>query len=317
MMIMGTATEVLRDSGQPRAGRVGELLHYHDRRSGCPQPAKEPATTCRRSRYRSDSVYRREHASVQDDLTALAGRPRSPLDLRLRSIFHGRLNGRRSRLPGTVSARGCERADAVERIAQPVLLHLQVIAGLQVAPEPLRGAEEPRQPQRRVGADAPLAVHDLVDPPGRDLDLLRQLVLAHRELLEELLQQHLPWMHRPHHRIRCHAPLLASWSPMTATSSGPASGQRKQIRHCWLTRMLYWPARSPASFSSRCPGGTRRSASTSAASSMASLRQAARCSGGSSLRERLRCQTASVSLSPNDRSTRLMITQSVISAPRY
>ena len=68
---------------------------------------------------------------------ALAGRPCLPLDRRLRSIFHGRLNGRRRRLPGTVSAGGCERADAAERIAQPVLLHLQVIAGLQVAPEPL------------------------------------------------------------------------------------------------------------------------------------------------------------------------------------
>ncbi len=39
--------------------------------------------------------------------------------------------------------------------------------------------EKPGQPPRRIHADAALAVHDLVDLPGRDPDLLRQVVLAH------------------------------------------------------------------------------------------------------------------------------------------
>ena len=56
-------------------------------------------------------------------------------------------------------------------------------------------------------------------------------------------------------------------------------------------------------FSSRFPGGTRRSDSISAASNIASFRQAARCNGRSSLGARLRCQTASVSLSRKERST--------------
>src|SRR5215831_11085392 len=108
----------------------------------------------------------------------------------------------RCRLPR--SASGGERADLLQRAAEPVLLHLQVIAGLQVDPEPLGGTEEPGQPQRRVGADPPLAVHDLVDPPGRNPDLLRHLVLAHPQRLEELFQQDLTRVHRGHDRVRRH-----------------------------------------------------------------------------------------------------------------
>jgi hypothetical protein len=43
------------------------------------------------------------------------------------------------------------------------------------------------------------------------------------------------------------------------------------MRHWSLTRMLYWPARAPASFSSRFPGGTRRSLMFSAALMRTSL----------------------------------------------
>src|SRR5260221_14210302 len=65
------------------------------------------------------------------------------------------------RAAGCLSAGDREWADAVEGIAEPVFFHLQVIARLQVDPEPLRRAEETGQPQRRVRADATLAVHNL------------------------------------------------------------------------------------------------------------------------------------------------------------
>lgn len=100
-------------------------------------------------------------------------------------------------------------------------------------------------------------------------------------------------------------------------SSGPAVVQRKQIRHCWFTRMLYCPARSPRSFSSRLPGGILASSSVSAASRINSLRSAAYWVFGSSRRECSRRQTRSVSLSANERSTPTSITQRVITAPRY
>lgn len=43
-----------------------------------------------------------------------------------------------------------------------VLLHLQVVTGLEIEPEPVARAEVPRKAERRVRRDAPLAVHDLV-----------------------------------------------------------------------------------------------------------------------------------------------------------
>ena len=89
--------------------------------------------------------------------------------------------GRRSLVPRRVRVvfllwlAGCaERADAVECGADPVLLGFQVVAGLQVQPEPLGGAEVPGQPQRGVRGDPALAVDDLVYPPGRDIYRLGQ-----------------------------------------------------------------------------------------------------------------------------------------------
>ena len=86
-------------------------------------------------------------------------------------------------------------------------------------------------------------------------------------------------------------------------SSGPAALQRKQMRHCWFTLMLYCPQRSPRSFSSRLPGGILASSRVSAASNINSLRSAARWVCWSSRRERSRRQTRSVSLSAKERST--------------
>ena len=71
------------------------------------------------------------------------------------------------------SACGAQRADVIERGAQPVLFHLQVIAGLQVHPEPLRGAEVPGQAQRgvlpsvRVDARVHHGADQLADGTGR------------------------------------------------------------------------------------------------------------------------------------------------------
>jgi hypothetical protein len=86
-------------------------------------------------------------------------------------------------------------------------------------------------------------------------------------------------------------------------SSGPAAVQRKQMRHCWFTLMLYCPARSPRNFSSRLPGGILASSRVSAASNINNLRSAARWVCWSSRCERSRRQTRSVSLSAKERST--------------
>jgi hypothetical protein len=51
------------------------------------------------------------------------------------------------------SARGAQGLDVVQCSARPVLFDLEVVAGLQVYPEPFRGAEVAGEPQGRVGAD--------------------------------------------------------------------------------------------------------------------------------------------------------------------
>src|ERR1043166_8771798 len=84
----------------------------------------------------------------------------------------------------------------LDPLAQPVALDIEVIRRLQFQPEPVRGAEETRQTERGIGSHRPRAVHDLVDPAGRDLQALGQSVLRKLQGLEELLEQNLAGMNR-------------------------------------------------------------------------------------------------------------------------
>src|SRR5208282_1689754 len=85
---------------------------------------------------------------------------------------------------------------ATQSVPQSVLLDLQVVANLQVQPEPLRCAEVPRQPKCGVRADRSGPVHNLVDPPRRHTRLLRQPVLADVQGGQELFQQDLAGVDR-------------------------------------------------------------------------------------------------------------------------
>jgi S-adenosylmethionine synthetase len=196
------------------------------------------ALDLRRPIYRPTAAYGhfgRDEAGFTWERTDRAAALRTDAGLLSeRSVVHAPGTG--SPDPGASAGRA-QRADVLQRAAQPVLFHLEVVAGLQVQPEPLRGAEVPGQAQRGVRGDAPLAVDDLVDPPGRHVDRLGQLVLADSQRGEELLQQDLPRVHRRHDCVRCHVP-PPQWQSTISTCSGPASDQVKQIRHCWLIRML-------------------------------------------------------------------------------
>ena len=71
-----------------------------------------------------------------------------------------------------------EGQNLIEGGAEVVLLDLQVIAGLQVEPEPVSSGEVAGQAQGGVGGDAALAVNDLVDPASGDADGDRQFGCA-------------------------------------------------------------------------------------------------------------------------------------------
>ena len=71
--------------------------------------------------------------------------------------------------------------DLVEDGGEAVAFGLEVVAGLQVHPEPFGGAEVACEPEGGIGADATLAVHDLVDASRRHPDGNGEAVLGDAE----------------------------------------------------------------------------------------------------------------------------------------
>jgi len=72
---------------------------------------------------------------------------------------------------------------------EPVLLSLEIESARQVQPEALGELEVAGEAKSRVGADRPLPMDDLIDPPRRDADVLGQLMLADSQGKENILQK--------------------------------------------------------------------------------------------------------------------------------
>src|SRR5664280_331965 len=83
-----------------------------------------------------------------------------------------------------------------ETVAEAILLHFEVVARLEVEPEPLRRPEVAGETQGGVGRDRALPVHYLVDPSRRDARVLGHAVLRDLERFDELLEQDLAGMDR-------------------------------------------------------------------------------------------------------------------------
>src|SRR5437762_12454113 len=85
---------------------------------------------------------------------------------------------------------------SLQPVAQSIFLDLQFEASLKIHPEPLGGTEEARQPERRIGGNPPDPFDDFIDPPGGDMNLLRQSILGNSHGLEKFLQENLARMDR-------------------------------------------------------------------------------------------------------------------------
>jgi hypothetical protein len=83
-------------------------------------------------------------------------------------------------------------------LSEAVPLDLDLVAALEVQPEPFAGAEVPGESECGVGGDAALAVHDLVDPPRRHTDGHSDAVLGDAERLEVFEHQDFTGMDRLH-----------------------------------------------------------------------------------------------------------------------
>ena len=102
-----------------------------------------------------------------------------------------------------------ERLNFLEDRAEAVACDFDVVAVLEVQPEALAGSEVPGEPQCGVGADAPLAVDDLVDSSGWNPDRHRQAMLGDLEWLQILEHQHLAGVDGGHDRIVAHDGVFA------------------------------------------------------------------------------------------------------------
>ncbi len=94
-----------------------------------------------------------------------------------------------------------------ETAPEAVLFGFEVVPGLEVHPELVRGPEVPGQSKRRVSTDSTVSMDDLVDPPSWDADVLRESVLADAQGTEKLLEENFPGMDRS--QLLGHLALLA------------------------------------------------------------------------------------------------------------
>ncbi|MGB7160952.1 MAG: hypothetical protein WBD40_23020 [Tepidisphaeraceae bacterium] len=183
---------------------------------------------------------------------------------------------------------------AFESVADAVFLDFKIVFRLQIQPESLGRPEMPREPQARVGGHGAPRLHDLVHTARSNAQILREAILRNPERAQEFLEEDLTGMNRRKFLGRHRYLLLsAQWQSTISTSNASPPFHWKQIRHWSLIRMLYCPARSPESFSRRFAGGTRRSATNSAASSMSSFRNAAFWTATENRREPCRAKICS------------------------
>src|SRR5438067_1690991 len=85
-----------------------------------------------------------------------------------------------------------ERTARLRRLSRGALQgQVQVPVCLQAHPELRRGIEQPREPERGIGADAALAEDDLVQAVQRNTEAARSVSLADAERLQELFEQDL------------------------------------------------------------------------------------------------------------------------------
>ena len=88
--------------------------------------------------------------------------------------------------------------DSAQRIPQRVFGAIELIAHLQVHPEPRGRTEVAGQPHRRISRNPALPVDDFIDTTGRNIDSNGELVLRDSEALDEVLHEDFARVNRSH-----------------------------------------------------------------------------------------------------------------------
>ena len=156
---------------------------------------------------------------------------------------------------------GIDRLDTGDELLAFAGEDAEVAFHLDAVPEGVGLAEKNAEANGHGRSDGPLAEHDLVDRPRRHADGASHGVLRNTHGLEIFLQQDLAWGNTCLHGYNVWRHGRGSMLIHDATPAGPASVQRKTMRHWPLIRMEWEPVRLPLKSSSRLPDETARSVS--------------------------------------------------------
>ena len=82
-----------------------------------------------------------------------------------------------------------ERNDSAQRVPQHIFGTIELIAHLQVHPEPRGRAKVAGQPHGSIRRDPALPMDDLIDTTGRNIDSDGKLMLRNSKTLDEVLHE--------------------------------------------------------------------------------------------------------------------------------
>ena len=82
-----------------------------------------------------------------------------------------------------------KRSDSAQRITQGIFRTIELIAHLQVHPEPRGRTKVAGQPHRRISRNPALPVDDFIDTTGRNADSDGELVLRNSKAFDEVFHE--------------------------------------------------------------------------------------------------------------------------------
>lgn len=83
----------------------------------------------------------------------------------------------------------------VQTVRQSIFRYFDIISHLEVQPELRGGAEKPPKPKSCVGRNSPLSVNNLIDAPGRNINILSKSILTDPHWIQKFFQKDHSWMY--------------------------------------------------------------------------------------------------------------------------
>jgi site-specific DNA recombinase len=108
----------------------------------------------------------------------------------------------RTKSPHTLASAVEHSNFLLELCPEMIAFDLQVVASLQIEPEPIAGPKIPCESKGGIGTDRAGTMHNLVDAPGRHANVLGQSILGNGQGLEKVEREHFAWVNRSQFALR-------------------------------------------------------------------------------------------------------------------